>query len=497
MKKYIAIIICAVLSGLTSCKKFLEENPRSDISPGVFYKTESQAKAAVTGCYKGLESQFLSVFFGLSISDWISVETLPGFATRTLVNNAEDIQFTDLTKIEATNSYVAGQWKDNYLPINNCNSVIQNLTSSGVLDEATKSKMLGEVYFLRAYYYFQLVRLFGDVPLRTVPATTLEESSAPRNKQETIYNQIVSDLKQAEGAGLPTLPQDNSGRVTVTAVKSLLAKVYLTMAGAPLNKGTEYYQLAYDKAKEVITSNDAGLIPNLSDILTPAYENKVENIFMVQRQMPNAPSMMHYSMLPIPTPQVPLGAYNDRSGAMQIKQEFYNSYRPNDIRNDQHYLYDYVYPENGNHYIMVYKYWDGTAINTGDSGANIPLIRYADVLLIAAEARAMIDGGSTSDATAIQAYNAVHTRAVPGDNKATITFDDVFRERFWEFCFENQTWFDMKRTLKTMDVPSGNIVNMIGYKAPAHGRPFEETDLYLPIPQVEIDANPRILEPAQ
>ncbi|RYD87560.1 MAG: RagB/SusD family nutrient uptake outer membrane protein, partial [Sphingobacteriales bacterium] len=392
---------------------------------------------------------------GLSISDWISVETLSGFATRPFINNAEDIQFTDLTRIEPINLYVGGQWRNNYFPINNCNSVIQNLTGSTLIDEATRNKFLGEAYFLRAYYYFQLVRLFGDVPLRIVPVTTLEEANAPRNKQEAVFEQIVSDLKQAETSGLPGLSSDGTGRVTMTAIKSLLAKVYLNMAGYPLNRGNAYYQLAYDKAVEVINSGQASLIPDFKSILIAANENKTENIFMVQREATYAQSIMHYSMLPYPVPNPQLSANNNIGGAMEVVRPFFDSYAAGDIRKNQNYLWDYDYPNNDDRFIMVYKYWDQTAVVSGLSGQNIPLIRYADVLLIAAEAKANVDGGATSDGAALQAYYLVHHRGVPtAAQPASITVDDVLRERFWEFCFENQTWFDMVRTQKTMDVAS-------------------------------------------
>ena len=147
---------------------------------------------------------------------------------------------------------------------------------------------------------------------------------------------------------------------------------------------------------------------------------------------------------------------------------------------------------------MIYKYWDAAAAVSGKSGQNFPAIRYADVELIAAEAKANLDGGTTTDAVAVAAYYDVHHRAFPSaGNPGSVTVDQVLQERFWEFSYENQTWFDMLRTRKAMSVPANTMVPLIGYKAPQHSRAFAEGDLILPIPLTEIQNNPKITDPAQ
>lgn len=205
--------------------------------------------------------------------------------------------------------------------------------------------------------------------------------------------------------------------------------------------------------------------------------------------------MMHYSMLPYPC-EASFSLRNDVGGGLAPDLSFYNSYQPGDVRaQDKQDFYHYTGPTPA---LMVYKYWDDEAAKTGKSGQNMPVIRYADVELIAAEAKANVDGGTTTDATALAAYYDVHHRAFPtAASPASVTVDQVLQERFWEFAYENITWFDMLRTRKAMAVPASTMVPLIGYKAPQHSRAFTEGDLVLPIPLTEIQNNPKITDPPQ
>ena len=121
------------------------------------------------------------------------------------------------------------------------------------------------------------------------------------------------------------------------------------------------------------------------------------------------------------------------------------------------------------------------------------MLRYADVLLMMAEAKAQADGGTTTDTDAIDAYYAVRKRALPTEVKPTsIKTNDVLKERFWEICFEGQTWYDMLRTRKALHAVTGQIVDMIGYQTPGHGAAFKEADLLLPYPIREKRLNPNL-----
>src|SRR5690606_25938294 len=147
-------------------------------------------------------------------------------------------------------------WQGFYEGIANANVAISRIPQID-MNDTQKSNLMGQAHFLRAYYYFFLTRLFGDIPLVTQPVdpTDVSQLRPQRANKEDIYELIVTHLTPAENSSIPDV--DRTGRASKGAVKSLLANVYLTMAGYPLNKGAEYYQLAAAKAAEVTTQGDA------------------------------------------------------------------------------------------------------------------------------------------------------------------------------------------------------------------------------------------------
>lgn len=493
MKRILKIIsIILLINSSISCKKFLEETPKSFLTTAQFYQTPQQIQAAVNGCYVALGQPWASTFLGLPISPVLSLEYLTGYSNMTFPQGFDEANFlAPADPIPNTNSYLKNWWTGLYYPLENCNSVIANVSTTTVVDAITKSKYLGEARFLRAWYYFKRVQLFGPIPLKTTPTKGLDSLQLPKAPLEDIYNQIVVDLTEAEKSGLPMT--DKTGRVTLGAIKSLLSKVYLTMAGYPLKKGNDYYQKAYDKAKEVIASNAYSLFATYADIRNAANENSGGHIFMLQGDATIAPNIMAYSAYPY---LAPISPRTEIGGGMTPSVEFYNSYDNADQRRTGYFITqspDYRDPSVivtlDQPYVL--KYWDDIGEKNGRYGANIPLIRYADILLVCAEAKASLDGGTTSDQDAINAYFQVHNRAFPTATKpSSITFDGVFKERCWELCYESQTWYDMLRTRKAFDVVNNKLVDVVGYKAPDHSRAFKESDLLLPIPLTEIQLNP-------
>ena len=487
MKRFILIsglFVCC----LASCEDFLEEEPVGILTTSQFFKTPNQIQTAVDGAYTGLAKPFTSVFLGLPISEFLTFSALPGFSTNPFGTGPDEASFVRLDVIDPGNSYLNHAFNTVYVPMENINTVIANIAETTVIDEAIKNRYLGQMYFLRAYHYYYGVKLFGEIPLKTTPTEDISNVELPKASVEEIYNQIVEDLENAETTGLPW--NDESGHASMGAVKTLLTRVYLDMAGFPLLKGTEYYQKAYEKSQEVMGSGAFTLFNEYADLRDPANENSGEHIFMVQRQSNVANSELHNAVLP---PAVPSPG-NIFESSLLPTIEFYNSYAPGDRRTeDGAYFYTYAPGE-----VTTYKYWDEAAAVTPPSGANIPLFRYADVLLMCAEAKVNVDGGTTADPVAVNAYFQVRNRAFPNEAQpASITVEDVLKERIWELSFEYLiTWFDLQRTRKTLDVESGEIVDLIGHKATTHLRPFEESDLYLPLPTEQVNLNPRLAEPA-
>ena len=288
MKNKAHVWMCGLLSAtmaFTSCTNFLEEDPKTFLSPSEYYTTENQIKAAVDGTYDGLDD-LLSSDLEIATVHLFNLEYLVGTSYRPRAAGNEQNQFLLLSGLEESNGIIRNFWKATFFPLENCNSVIQNVSATDIISESQKAKYLGEAYFLRAYYYFQGVQLFGDIPLKTEPTVDLNTVKIPRSPKEDIYNQIVEDLKKAEQSGLDW--SDKTGHVSMGAIKTLLAKVYLTMAGYPLQKGNEYYQLAYEKAKEVIDSGAFSLFADYKDLRALENENSGEHIFMIQREAQDA-----------------------------------------------------------------------------------------------------------------------------------------------------------------------------------------------------------------
>lgn len=478
---------------LASCNKFLEEKPTGFISTNAYYKTESQIRAAVNGAYLGLDDMF-TADIGVGVSAVFTLEYITGYSVRP--RNGADQAWLDMKNLINTDGRYQTWWNATYYPLENCNSAIANISKTTIINDEAKNKYLGELYFLRAWYYFQGVRLFGGIPLKTTPTTDLTNIQLPKATEGEIYDQIVSDLEAAEASGLPWT--DKSGHVTMGAIKSLLAHVYITMAGFPLSKGTPYYQKAYEKSLEVIQSGKFSLFNHYSDLRDPALQNTGEHIFMLQHNEQNSNNIMHFFLMPYP--EAPISVNYTGGGGLAPSMAFYQSYAPDDSRkNNQQFFYTEheKYGDPGQiikfRQPYIYKYWDEAAESTGKSGANFSLIRYAGVLLDCAEAKTQADGGQTSDPAAIDAYYLVHHRAVSDYHKpGSISFNQVYKERFWELCFEFKTWYDMVRTRKAFDVVNNKVVNLIGYKAPTHLESFQEKDLLFQIPFNEIQKNPNL-----
>jgi len=253
----------------------------------------------------------------------------------------------------------------------------------------------------------------------------------------------------------------------------------------------------------VVASKQFYLFPTYAAQREAANENTGEYIWMIQRQKQYAGSPLHSNMLPYPEPSKPISAAGAYGGALAPSRAFYDSYPDGDLRIAEkgYYYTKHESLANAGEIVEldrphIYKFWDADAAKTGQSGRNYPLLSYADVLLILAEAKTQVDGGTTNNADAINAYYEVRHRANPDEPKPTLlSVNDVLKERFWEICFENQTWFDMLRTRKALNVTTVNIIDMIGYITPLHpeGHPFKESDLLFPYPLREKRLNPNLV----
>lgn len=468
IKNYLILTVMLILS--VSCEDNLKEKPLSFLEESNSFKSAADATSALNAVYEHLKGVYGMTMIDLADlnSDECEVREDNGGGNeihKNLYNSG-----TRLFDTFYTNSYRL---------IDRANRVIANVPGIA-MDTKLRDQIVGEAKFLRALAYFNLVRAFGDVPLVTAISNDVVNVEIPRDPADQIYQQIIADLLDAEKV-LPvkyTLATE-IGRTTVGAAKSMLAKVYLTRKD---------WSNAAAKAKEVIESGAYSLVPNYRDVFVPEKENGPEHIFSVQFScvLPQYGSAMAenfaiYFSYPI----------NLTGGSYQVVPAHANSYTSGDYRKTVTVIEEktiangtVVKSRTGPH---VDKYWDPQACGPGRARNNFIVMRYADVLLMYAEALNEVGAPTTEAYTAInqiraRARNGAQPTVLPDlKNLTQVQFrDSVYQERSWELCFEGHRRWDLLRTGRY--VPSMQKI----------GIATEERHLLYPIPVQEIDVNPAL-----
>ncbi|MBC7892772.1 MAG: RagB/SusD family nutrient uptake outer membrane protein, partial [Sphingobacteriaceae bacterium] len=257
------------LGGLIACESELDLVPIGNLTETTYYKTADDAKAAVGACYAPLPGVVDGIDFLDLVTTDDGVPFLTGIADRPLLWRYNI----------APNNGFANQWTGAYSAIHRTNTVIARLPGIA-MDEMLKKQYIAEAKFLRAFHYFNLVRLYGDVPLVTKETTSLENLRVERAPVEEVYALIEADLEEAE-TGLPAkYTGADVGRATQGAAKGFLTKVYLTRAGT--TKGSPFWARAAAKAKEVIDPGGYDLWANYGDAFALANRGGKEFVFEIQ-----------------------------------------------------------------------------------------------------------------------------------------------------------------------------------------------------------------------
>lgn len=281
---------------LGSCSNFLTVEPKTFMSPDNYFNNESEMEDAANGLYGAVGSTLFTGLVAVNHTGWIMYELLTGYHDRTYPYQQE-ILGVHLPLLE-DNNLVEFCWDHRYTSINNCNNVIKGIeNSSASVSQTVRNRCLAEAYALRAYYYFGLVREFGPVPMPLTPTTDTKNIALVPASEADVYAQIVGDLQNAETLLEGTAMNPANGHIGLGAVKSILAKVYLTMAGYSL-QDSSCWQKAYDKAKEVVKSGEYSLFDNYSDLRVAEKENQGEWIFAVQNDPIYSQSGTHSALLP-------------------------------------------------------------------------------------------------------------------------------------------------------------------------------------------------------
>ncbi|MDN5285848.1 MAG: hypothetical protein JWR38_2122 [Mucilaginibacter sp.] len=502
LKKYrISLFALIVIASIAGCKKYLVEDDRSNFTQSNYFTSATQARAFVNGIYGGyLNNINYGLYFFLNgdaygEAPFITLELFAGHATslgQSVNNNNVIFERTD-----PTNPGFETVWKSCYTSIEECNIALNRIPAIS-MDDATKKSLLGEVYFLRAFYYYYLVRLYGDVPLITTPVDINSPLLYPaRTAKDQVYTQVVNDLLAAEQSGLPAT--DQTGRTSMGAVHTLLSSVYLTMAGYPLQK-TENYSKAADEAKQVLPLYT--LFDNYLYLHDNGHKNQGELIFQSQYDVKVATNSLPQLTVPF---NLPVGAYGDHLGAMIPTNDFFNSYEAGDKRTQEQQFYFSKYPNSGNlkdtiifgeHCLFKYFHLESSVTGTANSGKcdeNYTFLRLPEALLTYAEATNEVSG-PTADAYA--AVNQIRTRAnlKPLNGLSQDQFRQaIWKERYHELAYEGKAYFDIQRTHQIYDVKNNTF-------GPATSTPNEQgvtmkDQYYLwPIPQREIATNNKLTQ---
>ena len=484
LHKYACGTALLTLGLLTGCgEKFLEETPTDQVTDANFYKTANDAIQATTAIYSelGKGGQYNYALWGIGDIGSDLSNTGGGGG-----GDGIEQQQLDNFNIPATNPLTSRLWGGCYIGIGRANIVLQKVPAMQI-DPAIQTRSIGEAEFLRAKYYFDLVRAFGDVPLLTTPPTTLAEVNVARTPVAQVYAQIEKDLLDAITKLPASYSGDDLGRATKWAAAGLLAKVYLTE-----NKLPE----AATQARSVITSSGKALWDNYADNFKVGNEYGKEALFEVgyiagrnQYTFDGLGFVGNEFFGPRGQGIVPQGGY----GFNIPEPDFVAGYEAGDLRRDvtiwkpgDKYPDGRVQPASlpGSPNGYGVKKWFVGKVNTNvwDSELNIPVLRLAEVYLILAEA-----AGTTPEG--LEAINKVRRRAfglpvntasakdLAAGLSATAFKQAVWRERKYELAFENDRWFDMKRTGELLTSPQLIAKGVKPY------------NVVLPLPQSELDVN--------
>ncbi|QIP15068.1 RagB/SusD family nutrient uptake outer membrane protein [Spirosoma aureum] len=471
-KRFLSLINIILLTG---CEHILIENPSSNISSVNFYKNEADALSGLYGAY----SQLYNIYNNSYIEyGELNADNLKGSYVNT--GNIFDM-------FSISNESTASFWQNSFSGVNLANEVIY-YTDRIKAPADKKAIIIAEARALRAIYYFNLVRAMGGVPIYKTPTLGFENINNPRSTQEEVYTLIVEDLKNAENV----LPRSSiAGRINSNIATALLARIYLFRSD---------FKNAFASAKRIIDSGKYKLFNDYTDAFKPDKKNGIEHIFQIQylsgEQNSGIPGAFG--------PRSPAGPYNGTfwaktsvSGNYEPEQSFVNE-NPKSYRKSVTIANSYL-DINGTGKVItmneVYKGKFPYYISKFDdraselqSGENFNVIRYADILLIAAESINEID---PQNADKYKWINQIRERARNGikddlPDLANLSQDEfrtaVLSERRFELAFEGERAWDLKRRglfLKTMR---------------AQGAIIEDYMLLFPIPNTQIILNPNLIQ---
>ena len=488
MRRKTALVGLTALS-LAGCSKFLEPNPTDVLAPENFYQSRADAISAVNSVY----AQTIWTYFWY----WYESDVASDDVLATANYGPDGHQLASYT-FDPTLWSINDLWSNAYITINRANIVLDRVPPIA-MDVTERNRVLGEAHYLRALMYFELVRMFGDVPLIEHEAKSVADAQIPRTPAATVYALIVSDLQTAIADLPPSYSGSDLGRATSGAATSLLAKAYLSQKD---------YNNAAKFAGQVMSSGRYSLNARWLDNFAIAQEfTNPESIYEVNYGAPEQTagvvgSVQTLFTLPYAFPG------GDAYGLTLVNPQLVALYASNDQRgNGATYITSPYTDASGRTAVWgvpngaAFHKWldetnskDMTARSWQQQPNNWIIQRYADVLLIYAEA--VNSGGTPTNGTAESALNQVRLRAgipaVVGLAPAALT-DTIRVERRREFAFEGQRWFDLSRwgiLDATFKAKTAQMQTLQPGETQVHGVPSN----FFPIPTGQINSNAQLTQ---
>lgn len=517
--KYITNIRSTLLalvffSALSGCEDFLKEVPTDQLTAEADLTAREYAEPLTIGAYR-----MLAEWTG-DARDWGN--RLPNtleFPTGGAYTGEPHAQFNKYSTNQVTGDLLDNfnnQWRNWYKGVQDANLALSLLPGID-LTESVSAQYQGEVRALRAFYYFCIVRYWGDAVLITEPLANVNEAQLPRTSLKQIYDEvIIPDLEYA----LEVVPpgRSSTGRVTQDVVRAILADVYLTVSGYPYQEvetdpqkdwcgegawsmqeypvqsasATAFLQKAKTQLDALYGQYSLGTYDDLHD---PAMNNKGEAIFQIQY---SSEAGFENDILQPSLPLLSKISKSDENGSFVPAQIYYDSYGPDDIRAQERQMF-FTWDTNIDDVSKIvtfpphlYKYYDAAAVkSTFGSGLNWSLYRYADILLMLTEVNWAL---GESAAEVEKGINEVRARAgLPA--LSGVTLKDILSERAWELVFENKMLWDQRRTRKCLVYGAGEITSIedfIGHQPQIFNFAFTPQHLLSPIPGREMINNGKI-----
>ena len=488
----------------------LEQTSLSSIDRDNFYQSKEDIETAINGIYQEFT---VDGFYGMFNNQSIYINDLQtDYVKAGAQTNSAHIRELSNFAVQPTNLFVGYAWEEHYTAINRANVVIDKVTDANWLDEQSRQNYVGEARFLRGLMYFNLVRYFGGVPIVLHDG---EGEGAPRNTIDEVFAQIIEDFTAAES--LPANYSTRDSKASSLAASALLSKVYLewaqTITDQSKANGKAFYQKAIAYADKVISSGKYKLLDKFIDNWSVDKKNGPEHIFSIEHDRSvNGNVTGHCTFA--------TNWSNSEPVLLATSDRYYEQTDPKDQRRDGSWAKRIYNPNTGTDFEFdiprFRKYIDSlnyanpaSSGNAAGQSTNTTVIRYAEVLLIKAEAENELNGPTDA---AYDAINQVRRRAYwsPYNNVQNTPSDgsdlelsglsqNEFREKLreerrLEFVLEGHRWFDLKRwhiLVKYVKAHTPSNDEVTGTKT-TKAQNVSKKNYYLPLPQDQIILNPNL-----